>query len=208
MKLRVATAMLLVVIVASIVGIAYYLSQAYWANPRSSKGSIAEVTPTSASNATVEPVVVRINYTVIEDPGLKAIAWDMVRWLNWTGNDIAVLKITVGVENRGNETVYYSFGGPCLPLEGASFEPFTNHDGHRGNIFFNVTTGQVFDVPRMCLLVLISKKLQPGERDVYEYYYVVTRPFKGIAIVKEEVCPDLRFRGYKIIESHVEIDVP
>ncbi|MEM1617216.1 hypothetical protein [Desulfurococcus sp.] len=43
----------------------YYLSQVYWANPR--------------SNVVAEPVVIRINYTVVEDPGLRVTVWDMVK---------------------------------------------------------------------------------------------------------------------------------
>ena len=193
MKLSVAAVLLLVVVVVSAAGVAYYLSQVYWVSA-------------STSNVMVEPVVVRINYTVVEDPGLKATAWDMVEWLNWTGGDIAVLKVTVEVENRGNKTVYYSFGGPCYPLGGVSFEPFTYHDGHRRNIVFNATQGRVFDVPKACLESLISKRLLPGERDVYEYYYVVTKPFKGTAIVTEEVCLEYS-RDCRTIKSLVEVDI-
>mgnify|MGYP001772782767 CR=1 FL=1 len=192
-KLSAAVVLLLVVFAVSAAGVFYYLSRVYLTNPR--------------PNVAAEPVVVRINYTVVEDPRLKATAWSMVKWLNWTGVDIAVLKITVELENRGSKIVYYHFGGPCYPMDNVSFQPFTSHDGHKSNIVFNVTHGKVFDYPKTCLLSLIAKPLLPGELHVYEYYYVVTKPFKGTATVTEEVCLQHSSDCWNI-KSQVEIDIP
>lgn len=156
-----------------------------------------------------EPFVVKINYVAVENPELLATAWRMIETFNWSSSNIAVIKVIVVLENRGNELAYYSFGGKCFPQEGRAFQPFTDHDGHRENIVFEVEEGRVFDFFKICQPALIQQGLLPGEQHVYEYYYVVSKPFRGTVSVREKVCFGWlsNFEKCETIESRVRIDI-
>lgn len=171
------------------------------------------------------PATIEISYTVVEDPQVLATAREFIKFvlstkpygieatdIDWLNADIAVLRIVIVLFNRGSSVVYLMTGTGCVIGGGKEFKPFTRI------IALPITSmgvpeviaeeGYVFPLPIMCTAGLVFVKLSPRESVVNEYYYIVTKPFKGIVKANAYICSESSERACRIIEDSTRINVP
>jgi len=153
--------------------------------------------------------VLEINYYVIDDPQTISVAREYIKSqqsspaplereqgqiVDWNKTDIVVLKITVKLTNNGYKPIYYVTNAFCgVTYTGkehnTSFEPILwTVKNPIGLPRIRAEKGQVFPIPIACTLDLRYAKLLPGTSISKQYYYIVTKPFKGKVEASVEIC--------------------
>jgi len=175
-----------------------------------------------------DDVVVRVSYTVIEDPGVLSIARELIKAeppfpagqgrgggqaIDWARASIAVLKVIVELANRGGKPVYYVTNAFCEVLFNA-----TMHDDRFKPIMWRVENpialprivveeGHVLPLAVACTLDLRYSKIQPRTSITNEYYYIVTKPFRGTIEATASICSKPLSSTCKTIGDSVYVDI-
>jgi len=172
--------------------------------------------------------MVKVNYTVIDDPEVLSTAREFIRAqlplpanldrdeervIDRLKTDIAVLKVVVKLINNGDKPVYYVTNAFCEVLSNA-----TIRDDRFKPIMWKVENpitlpkiiaeeGHVFPLTVSCTLDLGYKKVSPKTSITNEYYYIVTKTFKGTIKAIATLCPKPLSNEYKTIEDSIYINI-
>ncbi len=171
-------------------------------------------------------VVVKVNYTVINNPEILSIAREFIRsqlplpagldvkqTVDWLRTDIAVLKVVIELVNNGDEPVYYMTNAFCEVLFNAtihnnSFKPITWRVKNPITLPKVVAEeGYVFPLTVACTLDLGYSRVPPKTSIVNEYYYIVTKPFKGTIKAIATICSKPLSNQCRTIEGSTYVDI-
>ena len=207
--LRRVIALVLIVLVVLASAVYYYYAQ-HSVNQVTSPISKNVESETTAPNgeAWYNDVTVRINYTVIDDPETLSVARKFIKAslplsahpdkkqvIDWLNTDIAVLRIIVKLINNGDKPVYYVTNAFCEVCFNATicdhrFEPITWRVGDPIALLrITAEEGDVFPLVISCTLDLRYRKVAPRTSVVNEFYYIVTKPFRGTIRAIATICP-------------------
>ena len=172
--------------------------------------------------------VLEINYYVIDDPQTISVAREFIKSqqplpaplereqgqiVDWNKTEVVVLKITVKLTNNGYKPIYYVTNAFCGVTytgkeQNTSFKPIMwTVKNPVGLPRIRAEKGQVFPIPIACTLDLRYAKLLPGTSVSQQYYYIVTKPFKGIVKAAAEICSEPLSNNCKIIEKTTYITI-
>jgi len=172
--------------------------------------------------------VLEINYYVIDDPQTISIAREFIKSqqplpaplereqgqiVDWNKTDIVVLKITVKLTNNGYKPIYYVTNAFCGVTytgkeQNTRFEPIMwTVKNPIGLPRIRAEKGQIFPTPIGCTEDLRYAKVLPGTSVSQQYYYIVTKPFKGIVKATAEICSEPLSNNCKIIEKTTYITI-
>ena len=196
-------------------------------NQESQSIELESITPIG-SRAWYENVVVKINYTVIEDPETLSTARKFIKVqlpllaslnrgeeqiIDWLKTNITVLKVTLELTNNGDKPIYYVTNAFCEVLSNT-----TTRDGMFKPVTWSVKNpiavpkivaeeGHVFPPAISYTLDLRYRKVPPKISTTNEFYYIITKPFKGIIKAMAIICPEPFSNECKIIENHTHVYV-
>jgi len=188
--------------------------------------SVESRTTAQSGGAWYDDVAVRVNYTVIDDPETLSIAREFIKAslplparldkkkvTDWLNADIAVLKVIVELVNNGDKPIYYITNAFCEVCFNATvrdhrFEPVT-WKVEDPITLLKITTeeGDIFPLIISCTLDLKYKKVAPKSSIANEFYYIVTKPFRGIIRALATICPEPFSNECRTIESYVPVYV-
>jgi len=173
-------------------------------------------------------VTLEINYYVIDDPQTISIAREFIKSqqplpaplgreqgqiVDWNKTDIVVLKITVMLTNNGYKPIYYVTNAFCGVTytgkeQNTSFEPIMwTVKNPIGLPRIRAEKGQVFPIPIACTLDLRYAELLPGTSISKQYYYIVTKPFKGTIEASVEICPEPLSNKCRTLEQSISVNI-
>ena len=199
MKTTVAISTIIVLLI--LIGIRYYT------HSEGAPTSPEFITTTCKKNPGIlENVSMEIQYEVIEDPKILSIAREFIKAnlpvpadlnnkppTDWLNTNISVLKIIIKIYNDNSIPVYYETNAYC----GTSYwgNNTSNNTIFDWRIYhpiatlrINAHTGSVFPVSIVCTLDFGYEKVLPNSVVTNEYYFVVTKPFKGKISASATVC--------------------
>jgi len=184
--------------------------------------SVESRTNAPSGGAWYDDVTVRINYTVIDDPETLSIArefikaslplpvgFDKKQVTDWLNADIAVLRIIVKLVNNGDKPIYYMTNAFCEVCFNATvcdhrFEPITWRVRDPITLLkITAEEGDVFPLMISCTLDLKYKRVAPRTSIVNEFYYIVTKPFRGTIRAIATICPKLFSNECREIQTYV-----
>ncbi|RLF17781.1 MAG: hypothetical protein DRZ82_09460 [Thermoprotei archaeon] len=188
--------------------------------------SVESRTNAPSGEAWYDNVTVRINYTVIDDPETLSIAREFIKaslplptcldkkqLTDWPNVDIAVLKVIMELVNNGNKPIYYITNAFCEVCFNATvcdhrFKPITWRIENPIAVPEIVAEeGHVFPLVILYTLDLRYRKVPPKTSITNEFYYIVTKPFRGIIKAAAAVCPEPFSGECRIIENHTHVYV-
>jgi len=180
-----------------------------------------------ANDGIWDNVVVKVNYSVIDDPEILSIARDFIRMelesanrsalkkesmVDWLSTDIVVLKVVVELVNNGDKPIYYMTNAFCEVCFNATvcnvrrFEPIAwRVEEPIALLKITVDEGEVYPLTISCTLDLRYWKVVPGASVVNEFYYVVTKPFRGAVKAKAVICSAQLGNKCEIVEGSTKI---
>lgn len=172
--------------------------------------------------------VLEINYYVIDDPQTISIAREFIKSqqpllaplgreqgqiVDWNKTDIVVLKITVKLTNNGYKPIYYVTNAFCGVTytgkeQNTSFEPILwTVKNPVGLPRIRTEKGQVFPTPIGCTEDLRYVKVLPGTSISQQYYYIVTKSFKGTIRITTEICTKPLDNKCKTLEKTIFAEI-
>ena len=188
--------------------------------------SVESRTTTPTFRAWYDDVALRVNYTVVDDPETLSIAKGFIKAfsplpaglnknqvVNWLNANIAVLRIIVELINNGDKPVYYVTNAFCEVCFNATicdhrFEPITWRVGDPIALLrITAEEGDVFPLVISCTLDLRYRKVAPRTSVVNEFYYIVTKPFRGTIRAIATICPKPFSNECREIQVYVPIYV-
>lgn len=165
----------------------------------------------------------KVSYSVIEDLEILSTARKLIEAqlpvlakfgvklsVDWLSVDIAVLKVTVELTNNDVQPVYYETNHYCGVelVNSTELEPLSwKVDFPVAKLEVIVEEGEKFSLLVFCTADLTYRILQPGASTAREYYYIVTKPFKGVVKATATVCTSLMGSECRVLESIVEVVV-
>ncbi len=114
--------------------------------------------------------------------------------IDWLKTDISVIKVVVTLTNNGDKPVNYVTNAFCGVTfhkieEDYMFKPIVwSAKNPIGLPKIYAKKGHVFQIPIGCTLDLTYVKVLPRTSISKEYYYIVTKPFKGVIEDTVEIC--------------------
>jgi len=188
--------------------------------------SVESRTTTPTCEAWYDGVALRVNYTVIDDPEILSLAKGFIKAfsplpaglnknqvVNWLNANIAVLRITVELINNGDKPVYYVTNAFCEVCFNATicdhgFEPITWRVGDPIALLrITAEEGDVFPLMISCMLDLKYKRVAPRTSIVNEFYYIVTKLFRGTVRAIATICPKPFSNECREIQTYVPVYV-
>ena len=187
-----------------------------------------ESTTPISNRAWYENVAVKVNYTVIEDPETLSTARKFIKVqlplpasldrgeeqiIDWLKTNIVVLKVILELTNKGDKPIYYVTNAFCEVLSNTTirddrFKPITWRVGNPIAVPKIVAEeGHVFPLAISYTLDLRYRKVPPKTSTTNEFYYIVTKPFKGIVKAMATICPEPFSNECRIIENHTHVYV-
>ena len=183
-----------------------------------------DATPKSSTPAVGDEVwqrvKVKVDYDVIADPEVLSIAREFIRAqlplpasltrepvVDWLSTDIAVLKVVVEIVNDNDKPVYYATNAFCEVLFNATkdrdrFKPILwRVDSPIAIPKILAEKGAVFPLTVACTLDQGYEKVPPRASTTSEYYYIVTKPFRGTIRAVAGICLS---NECKIIETSIK----
>ncbi len=173
-------------------------------------------------------MVLDIGYEVMDDPQTVSIVREFIKTqlplpaslnrtdeevIDWLKTDIAVIKVVVKLTNNGNKPTYYVTNAFCGVVfqkikEDYKFKPIAwSVKNPIGLPKIYAEKGHVLQLPMGCTLDLAYVKVLPGTSVSKEYYYIVTKPFKGIIEDTVEICSEPLSNKCVTIERTVYINI-
>jgi len=170
-------------------------------------------------------VMVSISYDVVDDPGLKDLVRELIRLrlssklgstgegVDWLRTDIAILWITVIIVNYGDEPLYYVTNAFCEVLYAASprlrrFSPLVWRVNSPVALpLFCAEEGHVYPLPVACTADLRYEVVPPRACIANEYFFIVTKPFRGTVVATARVCTRPFSNECRAVKGRVDVSV-
>ncbi|RLG77451.1 MAG: hypothetical protein DRO10_04090 [Thermoprotei archaeon] len=162
-----------------------------------------------------EGVKVIINYSVSKNHELIPIVKQLIKSQNmkepfdWVNANIAVLRVAVKLINNGSNPVYYKTTSGCsgsLPYDRVWWATLWEVKKPLGIPRITAEEGAVFPSQTLCTASLNYVKVQPKESVTQEFFYIITRPFKGGVKVAIVIVPEPLSNTEKIIEGTAKVN--
>ena len=162
-----------------------------------------------------EGVKVVINYSVSENHELIPIAKQLIKSQNmkepfdWVNANIAVLRVVVKLINNGSNPIYYKTTYGCsgnLPYDRVWWTTLWEVKSPLGIPKVTAEEGAVFLSRTLCTASLGYVKVEPKGSVTQEFFYIITRPFKGSVKVAIVIVPESLSNIERIIEGVAQVN--